>query len=961
MDGSLRFCRFFVAWRHAFALAIAIATLALGSQIRHLEVFSQFSDLLPRDHPYIQTYEAYRGAYGTANVVVAAVVPKRGDIYQTPVFEAIDFLTLGMDSSVVPPEINARPSGDFATSSKPAGRIAQAFASGIARYVEDGPKETALTGVDHNLTSSVTHRTTRAPRVLLDGTLVAPQLVNEIPADEDGWRELRKRVRRNPSVFGVLVSADERAALIRASFIDSRIDYAALFKHLRSLEAAAEERFPVEVHLVGQPVLFGWIYALSSETLLISAVTVVSCALLLWLYFRRSYAVLLPLTGATVSVVWGLGFAGWRGIHLDPLVLVVPMLITARAISHSVQFVERFFEEYERLGDKEEACVKSMAELLLPGTLAILTDSLGLLTLGLAMIPLIHKLGLLCAFWSLSILPTEMLLNRLMILYLPPPRHRKRETPRVAGRILKRCAAIVSTRAGAVACVAGFGCVTLGSIPFAADVAVGEERPGTPILYGDSEFNVASAEIGARFFGLDELLLVVHSDTVRRLYAPDALKFVDSIQRVLETDPAAGGSISMLDVFKEANRRFHNNDPRWSINLQTTAEITGFLYLIENSVPAQGVLNRFRDYDGQSLAIRVFYSDHRSSTVSRMDQLMQRFAERETIEGGLSVKMRVPERPILSRWLGRLLPPPKPVLEVDVVDADGKGRRRLPVETGPGLPRGAISYWDERGLERTPRSAKGGLFGHRSVEDKLGRAAEIRPTGPFGSYQLWVRRHSDAGWEMRPNAVWLPEGVELRLAAGTMGVLAAANEEVAESHRVALIAVVVVTFVVIAASYQSLVVGGLLMLSLATAALVAMAVQGIAGIGLNVNTLPLQAIGIGIGVDYSIYIVDRVRREVGRGLGRGAAIRKAVETTGSAIGFTATTLLVGIAFWIPISSLRFSADMSLLLSVLMALNALASVLLLPALLRLMPERWASGRRASTDSPASSPADSVSPS
>ncbi len=147
------------------------------------------------------------------------------------------------------------------------------------------------------------------------------------------------------------------------------------------------------------------------------------------------------------------------------------------------------------------------------------------------------------------------------------------------------------------------------------------------------------------------------------------------------------------------------------------------------------------------------------------------------------------------------------------------------------------------------------------------------------------------------------------------------------------------TFLIIATSYRSLLVGGLLTVSLGTAALAALAVQGIAGIGVNVNTLPVQAIGVGIGVDYAIYIVDRIRQEVRRGLTREDALARAIETTGLAIAFTATTLLAGIIFWIPISSLRFSADMSLLLSVLMAVNAVGAVLLVPALLRLVPDSW----------------------
>ncbi len=58
---------------------------------------------------------------------------------------------------------------------------------------------------------------------------------------------------------------------------------------------------------------------------------------------------LIPFTAAIATAIWGLGFTGWVGITFDPLMLVIPMIITARAVSHTVQMAERFFEDYELL------------------------------------------------------------------------------------------------------------------------------------------------------------------------------------------------------------------------------------------------------------------------------------------------------------------------------------------------------------------------------------------------------------------------------------------------------------------------------------------------------------------------------------------------------------------------------------------------------------------------------------
>jgi len=907
VSAAERFARFFARRRNWFALGIAVITVFFALQMRHLEIFTQYLDLLPRAHPFIHTYEAYRDIYGNANTVVAAIVPREGDIYRPEIVRAIARLTDLMDSSVVDAEINALPTSAYVEPSGPVERTVHALVSLADRIVRSPGSGTAETGVDHNLVTSLTHRTARDARVRLDGTLYSPALVGEaLPTTPEELAELRERVRRNPSVFGVLVSLDERAALVRASFVETRLDYGALFKHMQAAKKSIEAEFPVEVYLTGQPLLFGWTYAFATEILLVFALTLVVSVLLLWGYFRRVYGVFLPMSGAFVNVIWGLGFAAWAGYNLDPLVLVVPMLITARAISHSVQFVERFYEEYEALGDKDEACIRSMAELLLPGTLGILTDCIGLLTIALATIPIMHKLGLLCAFWAASIIVTEMLLNRLLILYLPAPRERRHYVLPLAARALGGASRLVGSRAGAIGIVAVFGLITAVCAVLARDVPVGEHRPGTPILYPEADFNVAAREIGTRFFGLDDLLVVAHSNIPGRVYTPDAFKLIESLQRALETDENAGGSISLVDLQKQTSRLFHNDDPRWSMWMQTTAEISGISYLMETSVPAPGILDPYRSQDSQSLAIRVFYRDHRAPTVEGAIERLERFAADVRLDGRLSIRLRPGEPDFLHRlgWIDPILPPVAPRLEIRV---DGGEAQVVP---------GAA--WEGPG----------------------GVAAQVRHAGGRAPYELWVRTSALGDFTPQPSGTWLLDGVELRYAAGSIGVLAASIDEIGASSDVSLVIVFVTTFLIIWISYRSLVIATLLTASLATASLAALAVQAVVGIAIDVNTLPVQAIGVGLGIDYALYLVDRVLQERPKFATRIEAVQHAIRTTGLAIGFTASTLLVGIMFWIPISSLRFSAEMSLLLSILMGVNALAAILLVPAMIVLLPDRIA---------------------
>ncbi len=183
------------------------------------------------------------------------------------------------------------------------------------------------------------------------------------------------------------------------------------------------------------------------------------------------------------------------------------------------------------------------------------------------------------------------------------------------------------------------------------------------------------------------------------------------------------------------------------------------------------------------------------------------------------------------------------------------------------------------------------------------------------------------------------EGIEFKLATGYMGVLAAVNEVVAASQAHALLLLLGVILLTVSITYRSLVAPLLLIVPLAVANLFATAFMAVKGIGLNINTLPVATIGIGVGVDYGIYLLSRICEEY-QTLGRfDAAIRKAINTTGKAIMFTATTLVAGVIFWYFLSDLRFQAEMGLLLALLMLVNMLTAMVVLPALVAFFQPRF----------------------
>jgi predicted RND superfamily exporter protein len=102
------------------------------------------------------------------------------------------------------------------------------------------------------------------------------------------------------------------------------------------------------------------------------------------------------------------------------------------------------------------------------------------------------------------------------------------------------------------------------------------------------------------------------------------------------------------------------------------------------------------------------------------------------------------------------------------------------------------------------------------------------------------------------------------------------------------------------------------------------------GIGVKVNTLPVVALGVGVGVDYGIYLFERMKHAMARGSAVRDAFVEALKQRGTASLFTAVTMTASIATW-AFSALKFQADMGILLAFMFLVNVFGAILLLPAL------------------------------
>lgn len=169
-----------------------------------------------------------------------------------------------------------------------------------------------------------------------------------------------------------------------------------------------------------------------------------------------------------------------------------------------------------------------------------------------------------------------------------------------------------------------------------------------------------------------------------------------------------------------------------------------------------------------------------------------------------------------------------------------------------------------------------------------------------------------------------------RLATGNVGVMAATNEEVKAKEYPILVGVFAAVIVMCLLTFRSVTGTLCVILPLALGSILAYAVMAIFGIGLKLTTLPMVALGVGIGVDYGIYLFSRMQEFLGKGQSAHEAFLHTLRVTGASVIFTGITLAIGVAPWV-FSPLKFQADVGILLTFLFVVNMLGAILLLPAL------------------------------
>jgi predicted RND superfamily exporter protein len=171
--------------------------------------------------------------------------------------------------------------------------------------------------------------------------------------------------------------------------------------------------------------------------------------------------------------------------------------------------------------------------------------------------------------------------------------------------------------------------------------------------------------------------------------------------------------------------------------------------------------------------------------------------------------------------------------------------------------------------------------------------------------------------------------------------MAATNEDIAAAEKPMLALVFGAIIVLCLITFRSILGTLCIVLPLVLVSTLAEALMVVYGIGLKVNTLPVVALGVGIGVDYGIYIYSKLDSLLKEGYSLQEAYYRTLRLTGRAVIFTGLTLGAGVGTWL-FSALQFQADMGALLAFIFLANMVGAIIMIPALVRWL--LWRKGDR-----------------
>lgn len=564
-------------------------TLVMGFFVTQLRVDAGFSKHLPRDHEYMKTYAKYRQAFGGANRVLIACMVKQGDIFTLEFFKLLKEVT---DDVFF------------------------------------------ITGVDRARVQSLFTPNVRFTEVVEDGIAGGNVVPDDFRPTPAGLAQVRKNILK-ANIVGRLVANDFTGAIVSVQLMEvdpntgEKLDYIEVAKELEEKIRAkyetpgADGRF--EIRIIGFAKVIGDISAGASRVVLFFIGTFLITAILVFLYTQSFKLTVIPLAASLMAVVWQLGMLRLLGFGIDPMAILVPFLIFAIGVSHGVQMVSAARAELV-LGTRAfEAACNSFRRLLLPGGIALASDTIGFITILFIKVRIIQELAITASIGVAAIIFTNLILIPVLLSYVTYDENYLEKIRRRSAQIepFWRALAHVTRPRLAVIVLLAAGAIVLLALSWARDVRIGDLHRGVPELRADSRYNIDSDIISERFsIGVDMISVIVET-IPEGCIDYEVMTLIDRFAWHMQNIPGVQSVVSLPQIAKVLNAGWNEGNMKWRVLPRNKDVMVQAVAYVPTS---SGLLNT----DCSVMPVMMFTADHRAETidaiVSAVKDFRQQFA-----------------------------------------------------------------------------------------------------------------------------------------------------------------------------------------------------------------------------------------------------------------------------------------------------------------------------------------------
>ncbi|TMO83354.1 MULTISPECIES: efflux RND transporter permease subunit [Pseudoalteromonas] len=751
-------------FRHRLAVLFIFiaATVFLGFQATQIKLDASFNKNIPLNHEYMKTYLKHEKQFGGANGILISVCDTRGDIFNEEFFTQL-------------------------------------------KNVHD--QLFFIPGVNRPLVSSIFAPSARFVEVVEDGFAGGPIIPADFKADARGLATVKSNIEK-AKVVGRMVANDYSCAMVTAQLMETdpktqeKLD---TLVFAEKLESEIRNKFTtdnVSIHIIGFAKMAGDVADGAKDVVLFFLIAILITTVMVWLFCKSMKLTVLPIVCSLIAVIWQLGLLNLVGFGLDPMSILVPFLVFAIGVSHGVQMINSIGQKVAKGLSNKVAAQSSFAALLVPGGIALLSDTVGFITLLSIDIGIIRELAITASLGVAVIIFTNLVLLPVIASYLDYTKMKRvddgnGETHDAFAGIREMLVKATEPKASKAILFIAAALFVFGFIK-SNEMQIGDLHAGAPSLHEDARYNQDTFLITDKYsISVDILKVIVEAE-------PEACTFHDTMERIdrfqwkLQNVDGVQSAVSLSSIAQQVNAGYNEGNLKWQTLPRNTASLVQASSRVETS---SGLLNS----DCSVMPIVAFIEDHKAKTINHVVDAVKQFAQEEGTDT-----------------------------------------------------------------------------------------------------------------------------LKFKLASGPVGVMAATNESVSEAQLPMMIYVYGAVILLCLISFRSLRATIAVVLPLYVVSTLAQALMVSLEIGLTVSTLPVIALGVGIGVDYGIYILSSMSGLLRQGVPLTEAYRRALIERGSAVLFTGITLAVGVSTWV-FSALKFQMDMGILLTFMFLVNMLGAVLLLPAL------------------------------